>query len=301
MIVTLDEIREAAIKSGPKRLVIPSVDKHALKTVSEAAALGLVYPVIIGRGKEMKDLIEETCDSIDFEFIDTGSNRDPLVAAIEMLKEDRADIMLRGAIDQTTFVAAILNDKNGLVNKEIASFISLFQLETKLAMVTDSYINNSPSLEEKRMIIENALELSSVLGIPSPRIAALTAIEQVNPNIPSTLDAAILSKMSERGQFRNAIIEGPIDIDCALSEKAAMRKGLKSPVTGNVDIYFVPDIEAGYSLSQLLVFIGKLPMTSALAGTSKPVVLNLPFVSEENRVTEIALASLMCNGRNEEN
>ncbi|MBW2651284.1 MAG: phosphate butyryltransferase, partial [Deltaproteobacteria bacterium] len=225
MIVTLDEIREAAIKSGPKRLVIPSVDKHALKTVSDAAALGLVYPVMIGREKEMKGLIEETCGSIDCEFIDAGSNRGPLVTAIEMLEEDRADIMLRGAMDQATFVGAILNGKNRLVNKGTASFISLFQLETKLAMVTDSYINNFPSLEEKRLIIENALELSSVLGIPSPRIAALTAIEQINPSIPSTLDAAILSKMSERGQFGNTVIEGPIDIDCALSEKAAMRKG----------------------------------------------------------------------------
>lgn len=300
MIVTLDEIREAAIKSGPKRLVIPSVDKRALKTVSEAAALGLIYPVMIGSGKEMKGLLEETCCSIDCELIDTGSNHDPLVTAIGMLKEDRADIILRGAMDQATFVGAILNGKSRLVSNGLASFISLFQLETKLAMVTDSYINNFPSLEEKRMIIENALELSSVLGIPSPRIAALTAIEQINPNMPSTLDAAILSKMSERGQFGNTVIEGPIDIDCALSEKAAMRKGLQSPVTGNVDIYLVPDIEVGYSLSQLLVFIGRMPMIGALAGTSKPVVLNLPFISRENRVTEIALASLMCNGRDEE-
>ena len=301
MIVTFDEIREAAIKSGPRRLAIPSVDKHALETVSEAAALGLIYPVIIGNGKEIKSLIEETCGLIDCEFIDAESNRDPLVTAIEMLKEDRADIILRGDMDQATFVDAVLNGKSGLVNNGFVSFISLFQLETKLAMVTDSYINNFPSLEEKRMIIENALELSSILGILSPRIAALAAIEQINTKIPSTLDAAILSKMSERGQFGNAVIEGPIDIDCALSKKAAMRKGLQSPVTGNVDIYLVPDIEAGYSLSQLLVFIGKIPMIGALVGTSRPVVLNPPFISRENRVTEIALASLMCNGRNEEN
>ncbi|MBE9546830.1 MAG: phosphate butyryltransferase, partial [Proteobacteria bacterium] len=136
----------------------------------------------------------------------------------------------------------------------------------------------------------------SILGTGSPKIAALAAIEQIIPAIPSTLDAAVLSKMSERKQFGDVIIEGPLDIDCAVSWEAAARKGVRSVVTGNADIYLIPDIEAGYSLSQLLVFIGRMPMAGVLMGTESPVILDLSFVSTGNKLTEIAIAVLLCNG-----
>jgi phosphate butyryltransferase len=164
----------------------------------------------------------------------------------------------------------------------------------KLILITDTYINNRPSLPDKVTILENALGLSRILDIETPRVAALASIEQVNPAIPSTLDAAILSKMSQRRQFGSVVVEGPLDIDCALDKKAAQRKGVQSEVTGTVDIYLVPDIDVGYPLSQLLVFIGKMQMIGIVAGTKRPVILDLPFVSAENKVTEIALAAMMC-------
>jgi phosphate butyryltransferase len=154
-------------------------------------------------------------------------------------------------------------------------------------------VNNYPGVTEKQLILEHAIKLAGLLGIDAPNVAALAAIEQVNPSIPSTLDAAVLSKMSERKQFGNAVVEGPLDIDCALSHLAAGRKGLKSVVTGNVDIYLVPDIESGYLLTQSLVFFGKMEMAGVLMGLTKPVILNLPFVLRENRLVEIALASLI--------
>jgi phosphotransacetylase len=133
-----------------------------------------------------------------------------------------------------------------------------------------------------------------------PKTAVLAAIEQVNPGIPSTLDAAILSKMAERRQFGNAVVEGPLDIDCALSQVAAERKGLKSIVTGNVDIYLVPEIDTGHLLAEALVFFGRMQTAGVVMGTSNPVILKMPFVSDENRIVEIALASLLCGkgGRN---
>jgi phosphate butyryltransferase len=166
--------------------------------------------------------------------------------------------------------------------------------------VTDTFINNRPTLAEKQLILEHALRLAGVLGIEAPKVAALAAIEQINLNIPSTLDAAILSKMSERKQFGKAIVEGPLDIDCALSEAAAGRKGLRSVVTGNVDIYLVPEIDTGQLLAEVLVFFGKMNMAGAIMGTTNPVILNLPFVSEEDRMVEISIAALMCEkGRND--
>ncbi|MGZ6275780.1 MAG: phosphate acyltransferase, partial [Syntrophales bacterium] len=150
-----------------------------------------------------------------------------------------------------------------------------------------------PGVTEKQLILAQAIKLAGLLGIEVPKVAVLAAIEQVNPSIPSTLDAAILSKMAERRQFGNAIVEGPLDIDCALSHVAAARKGLKSVVTGNVDIYLAPEIESGYLLTQSLVFIGKMEMAGVLMGMTNPVILNLPFVTRENRLVEIALACLI--------
>ena len=178
---------------------------------------------------------------------------------------------------------------------KLASYVSVFQLpkSDKLILVTDTFVNNYPGVTEKQLILEQAIKLAGLLGIEAPKVAVLAAIEQVNPSIPSTLDAAVLSKMAERKQFGNAIVEGPLDIDCALSHVAAERKGLKSVVTGNVDIYLVPEIESGYLLAQSLVFFGKMEMAGVLMGMTKPVILNLPFVSRENRLVEIALASLI--------
>ena len=147
-------------------------------------------------------------------------------------------------------------------------------------------MNNYPGVTEKQLILEHAIKLAGLLGIEAPKVAALAAIEQVNPSIPSTLDAAVLSKMSERKQFGRAVVEGPLDIDCALSHVAAGRKGVKSAVTGNVDIYLVPEIESGYLLAQSLVFLGKMEMAGVLMGVTKPVIVNLPFVSRENKIVK---------------
>jgi phosphate butyryltransferase len=161
-------------------------------------------------------------------------------------------------------------------------------------MATDTYVNSFPSIVEKVTITENVIRLARVLGFNSPKIAALSAIEQVNPAIPSTMDAAILSKMADRGQFGDVTLEGPLDIDCAVSRRAATRKGVHSPVTGHGDIYLMPNVEAGLLMAELSVFIGKTPMACALMGVSHPVVLNLPFVPAENRLTEVELAVLLC-------
>jgi phosphate butyryltransferase len=193
-------------------------------------------------------------------------------------------------------MGAVLDAKTGLLKGKIASCASVFQLlkQDKLILVTDTFVNTFPGVAEKQAILEQAIGLAGVLGMDSLKIAALAAIEQVNPSIASTLDAAALSKMSERRQFGNAVVEGPLDMDCALSQVAAGRKGLKSAVTGNVDVYLVPEIETGYLLVQALVFFGKMNMAGALLGMVKPVILDLPFVSDENRIVEIALASLIC-------
>ena len=233
--------------------------------------------------------------SLEHEIIDVKDSGGSLREAIALVRDGRADMLMQGADDQKMFLKTVLDAKTGLLKEKLASYISVFQLpkSDKVILVTDTFVNNYPGVTEKRLILEQAIKLAGVLGMEAPKVAVLAAIEQVNPSIPSTLDAAVLSKMSERKQFGNAVVEGPLDIDCALSHVAAGRKGIKSIVTGNVDIYLVPEIESGYLLAQSLVFIGRMEMAGVLMGVTKPVILNLPFVSQENRLVEIALASLI--------
>jgi len=294
---TFADIIEAAKKKAVKRrLAISSVKKPDMEIISRAAREGLVVPLLVGDGKAAEALVKKSqLTSLEHEIVDVKDVGGALRTAMELVREGRADMLMQGADDLKKFMKAVLDAKTGLLKGKLASYISVFQLPTrdKLVLVTDTFVNNYPGVTEKQLILEHAIKLAGLLGIDAPKVAVLAAIEQVNPSIPSTLDAAVLSKMSERKQFGNAIVEGPLDIDCALSHVAAGRKGLKSVVTGNVDIYLVPDIESGYLLSQSLVFFGKMEMAGVLMGLTKPVILNLPSVLRENRLVEIALASLI--------
>jgi phosphate butyryltransferase len=294
---TFADIIEAAKKKAVKRrLAISSVKKPDMEIISRAAREGLVVPLLVGDGKAAEALVKKSqLTSLEHEIVDVKDVGGALRTAMELVRGGRADMLMQGADDLKKFMKAVLDAKTGLLKGKLASYISVFQLPTrdKLVLVTDTFVNNYPGVTEKQLILEHAIKLAGLLGIDAPKVAVLAAIEQVNPSIPSTLDAAVLSKMSERKQFGNAIVEGPLDIDCALSHVAAGRKGLKSVVTGNVDIYLVPDIESGYLLSQSLVFFGKMEMAGVLMGLTKPVILNLPFVLRENRLVEIALASLI--------
>jgi phosphate butyryltransferase len=295
---TFADIIEAARKKAVKRrLAISSLTKPDMEIISRAAGEGLIVPLLIGDGKAAEALVKKSAlQSLEHEILDVKDSGGALRAAIALVREGRADMLMQGAGDLKIFMKAVLDPKKGLLKGKLASYISVFQLLTgdKVVLVTDTFVNNYPGITEKQLILEQAIKMAGRLGIEAPKVAVLSAIEQVNPSIPSTLDAAILSKMAERGQFGNAVVEGPLDIDCALSHVAAGRKGLKSVVTGNVDIYLVPEIESGYLLAQSLVFIGKMEMAGVLMGVAKPVIVNLPFVSRENRLVEIALACLNC-------
>ncbi len=291
------EIMEAAKKKAVKRrMAISSVKKPDMEIVFRAAKEGLIVPVLVGDGKVVEALVKKSAlQSLEHEIVDVKDSGGSLRAAVALIREGRADMLMQGAADQKIFMKTVLDAKTGILKDKLASYISVFRLpkSDKLILVTDTLVNNYPGVTEKQLILAQAIRLAGLLGIAAPKAAVLAAIEQVNPSIPSTLDAAILSKMAERGQFGNAVVDGPLDIDCALSHVAAERKGVKSAVTGSVDIYLVPEIESGYLLAQSLVFFGRMEMAGVLMGATKPVILSLPFVSRENRIVEIALASLL--------
>ena len=298
MMTSFEQIRKEAKAKGKKRVVVAPVPAAMdFGALSSALAEGLVSPIVIGSSDALSSWVKGLGKKAsEIEIIEEPDAARALAIAIDMLKKGEADILMRGALDPNRFLQTVLDKEKGLLKERVASLVSVFDPPDveRVTMATDTYINSFPSIVEKVTITENVIRLARVLGFDSPKIAALSAIEQVNPAIPSTLDAAILSKMAERGQFGDVTLEGPLDIDCAVSRRAATRKGVHSAVTGQGDIYLVPNVEAGFLMAELSVFIGKTPMACALMGVSHPVVLNLPFVPAENRLTEIALAVLLC-------
>lgn len=298
MMTSFDQIRKEAKAKGKKRIVVAPVPAAMdFGALSAALAEGLVSPIVIGSSDALSSWVKGLGKKAsEIEIIEEPDAMRALALAIGMLKKGEADILMRGALDPNRFLQAVLDKEKGLLKERVASLVSVFDPPgvERVTMATDTYINSFPSIVEKVTITENVIRLARLLGFDSPKIAALSAIEQVNPAIPSTLDAAILSKMAERGQFGDVTLEGPLDIDCAVSRRAATRKGVHSSVTGQGDIYLMPNVEAGLLMAELTVFIGKTPMACALMGVSHPVVLNLPFVPAENRLTEIALAVLLC-------
>lgn len=292
MIESFEEVLEKAVASGPATLAVAPLSEMAVKAALSARALGLAIPCFIGNVKSYESLFEGTVTPE--RLIREEDPNSAVQKGIERIKSGQADILMQGYGEARSFIQAVAHRDHGLPLKGPLSYLSVYALmkRKKLILLTDTLVHEAPTLEEKRRIIETALVFSSVLEIPSPKVALLAAIEQVNPGIPSTLDAAILSKMAERGQFGDAVMEGPLDIDCALSERAASRKGVRSPVTGNVDIYMLPDLETGYALSELLVFVGGMPMAGILLGASHPLIPEHPAVGEKMKIYEIALAVL---------
>lgn len=296
MITTFRDILAAAQKAGEKkRAVMALPGPRNLKTLEAAAQNDLILPILVGDSKVMEGLLKYAPLAADFRIIDEPDPARALDRAISMVQDSEADMLLQGGVDQQAFIDRISDAESGLRKGKLLSFVSLFELpeRNRLILATDTYVQNQPSLVEKQWILEQVLQLAALLEIARPNVAALAAIEQVNPGIPATLDAAVLAKMADRRQFGDIVLEGPLDIDCALDRKAAARKGVHSEVTGNVDIYLAPEMDTAHMLAQLLVYIGKLPMIGALMGTTRPVVLDLPFVTQDNKVVEIALAVLM--------
>jgi len=300
MMRSFEDILEAAKRGGRKKMVVPRPVAADFPVLAQASAAGLIRPCFIGNGGTLKALAGGSFPlEGEYEILEENDPQRVLGRALAAVRDGAGDILMQGGIAAEDLLRALRDRDAGLLPAGGGvSHVSVFPLlkREKLILITDTYIHNQPNLAEKQQILTNALQLARLMGIETPKTAVLAAIEQVNPGIPSTLDAAILSKMAERRQFGQAVVEGPLDIDCALSQAAAKRKGLQSAVTGDVDIYLVPEIDTGYLLAQALVFIGRMQTAGVVAGTSRPVILNLPFVSPENRVVEIALACLLCEG-----
>ena len=245
----IEDIFKAA-KAGKTRNMVITGNRNsaAVNAAFKAQDMELIEPVFCGQ--EFSDLNHK------YNLLSTDSDTVKVrKQALEMVRSGEADIFLDTELITTEFLQML--SKANLINEHILSYVSIFESvkEQRLTILTDTLINSSPGLNEKITILENAISVAAIMGIKHPNIAALAPLELVNPAIKSTMDAAILSKMSQRGQFGNAVIEGPLAMDNAESADAAIQKGIQSTVPGNADIYFFPDIESANLTAQFLAWV----------------------------------------------
>ncbi len=268
----------------------------ALGGTVEAAAAGLIRPTLIGDEAGMKALAAKMgVDISAFPMVDAESERKAAELSVAICRSGNAQAMMKGSLHTDELMKVAMKAETGLRTNRRISHVYLMDTPTyaRTLLITDAAINIEPELEDKVHIVQNAIDLAHALGISEPKVALLSAVETVNPKIKSTLDAAALCKMADRGQITGGILDGPLAFDTAVSVKAAKIKGLVSPVTGQADILVVPDLESGNMLAKQLEYLGGAQMAGIVLGTRVPVILTSRADSAETRLTSSAVAVLL--------
>ncbi len=268
----------------------------ALRGTVEAAAEGLIEPTLIGDEEQMKALAAKIgVDISAYPILNAETEGRAAELSVAMCRSGNAQAMMKGSLHTDELMKVAMARDTGLRTSRRISHV--FVMDTpayaRTLLITDAAINIEPELEDKIHIVQNAIDLAHALGIPEPKVALLSAVETVNTKIKSTLDAAALCKMADRGQITGGILDGPLAFDTAVSVKAAAIKKLVSPVTGQADILVVPDLESGNMLAKQLEYLGGAQLAGIVLGARVPVILTSRADSAETRLTSCAVAVLL--------
>jgi phosphate acetyltransferase len=268
----------------------------ALKGAVEAASEGLIKPTLVGPEAELKALAAKIGEDISsFPILNAENESQAADISVAMCRSGKAQAMMKGSLHTDVLMKSAMARDTGLRTSRRITHV--FVMDTpayaRTLLITDAAINIEPELEDKVHIVQNAIDLAHALGIPEPKVALLSAVETVNPKIKSTLDAAALCKMADRGQITGGILDGPLAFDTAVSAKAASIKNLISPVTGQADILVVPDLESGNMLAKQLEYLGGAQLAGIVLGARVPAILTSRADSAETRLTSCAVAVLL--------
>lgn len=283
---------------GPKRVAVAAAeDDHVLGAVNEARLEGIARPLLFGDAARIRDLASGLgFDAGRLEIVDSASPGASSEAAVRAVTDGRADILMKGLVDTATVLRAVLNKDWGLRTGRLLSHVLVFEPVGeygRLFLMSDGAMNIEPDLKAKIQIVENAVLVAHALGVPTPRVAMLAAIEVVNPDMSTAVDDAIISKMGDRGQIKGAVIDGPLALDNAVSEEAARVKGISSPVAGKADVLIVDDIDVGNVFYKTLVYFGGARAAGVIMGASAPMVLTSRADSEQTKFHSIALSCVL--------
>jgi phosphate butyryltransferase len=296
MLENLSELRKIVKKAPKKKLVVAAAhDEHSLGAIVSATKMKIVDAMLVGDKEKIYRISDKLeLDLSKIEIIDEPNLSESVAKAVKLVHFGDADILMKGDVGTAILLRGILNKEWGLRQNEILSHIAIFEVPAyhhKLIALTDVAMNIAPALSDKVNILRNAIGFLHKLGIEEPKIAVLGAVELVNEMMPATLDAALLSKMADRGQIPNCLIDGPLAFDNAISVEAAKHKGIKSNVAGMADLLLLPDIEAGNVLYKSFIFFANAKVAANILGASAPVVLTSRSDSEESKFDSICLAA----------
>jgi phosphate acetyltransferase len=276
--------------------VVWPLSEVALKGTVEAATEGLIEPTLIGDARLMNALAAKIhVDISRFPVLQAETETQAAELGVKMCRSGDAQAMMKGSLHTDELMKAAMARDTGLRTARRISHVFIMDTPAyaRTLLITDAAINIAPELEDKVHIVQNAIDLAHALGIPEPKVALLSAVETVNPKIKSTLDAAALCKMADRGQITGGILDGPLAFDTAVSVKAASIKNLVSPVTGQADILVVPDLESGNMLAKQLEYLGGAQLAGIVLGARVPTILTSRADSAETRLTSCAVAVLL--------
>jgi phosphotransacetylase/acyl dehydratase len=276
--------------------VVHPCDALALGAVVEMAQEGLVEPILVGPVSKIRAAASAAKFDIGaFRIIDVPHSHAAAAKAVALVRAGEAKLLMKGALHTDELMHEVVAHETGLRTGRRMSHVYVVDMPAypRLLLITDAALNIAPSLEDKRDIVQNAVDLAYVLGLERPRVAVLAAVETVEASMRSTLDAAALCKMTDRGQITGALVDGPLAFDNAISAQAASEKGIVSPVAGQADILLVPDLEAGNMLAKQLSFLGGADVAGVVVGATVPIILTSRADSERARLASCAVAVLM--------
>ncbi|MBT3147088.1 bifunctional enoyl-CoA hydratase/phosphate acetyltransferase [Neptunomonas phycophila] len=289
-------IEQAACAPAIVTAVVHPVSHNGLVGAIEAANKGLITPILIGPSAKIQAAAdEEELDISTYEIIDVEHSHAAAEKACELARQACVQTLMKGDLGSSELISAIINKQTGLRTERRLSHVFVFDVPNyhKPLIITDGAINVTPSLNDKRDIIQNAIDFSHSLGVLSPKVAILAAVEKVKPNMPSTIDAACLCKMADRGQITGGILDGPLAFDNAISQQAALDKHICSDVSGDADILLAPDLEAANMIAKQLIYLANAKSAGLALGARVPIILTSRAETPLGRLASCALASYM--------
>ena len=296
-----ERLLERCLKLEPvPTAVVHPCEATALSGAVEAAQKSLITPILVGPKDEIEKTARSTGLSLaNLEIVDVSDSHASARKAVELVREGRAEVLMKGSLHTDELMSAIVSREGGLRTGRRISHAFVMDVPTyhKVLIVTDGAINIAPALEDKVDICQNAIDLAVSLGCEKPKVAILAAVETINSKMSATLDAAALCKMSERGQIKGGVLDGPLAFDNAISVEAANTKGIQSAVAGDPDILLAPDLEAGNILAKQLSFLANADSAGMVLGARVPVILTSRADSVRSRIASCAVAMLVAHAR----
>jgi phosphate acetyltransferase len=296
-----DRLVRAAQRLPPvKTAVAHPCDQISIEGVAEAAELGLLDPILVGPPARIHEAAKQAkADISAFPLEESAHSHDSATTAVELVRQGKAEALMKGSLHTDELMGAVVARETGIRTARRISHCFVMDVPGRKdpLLITDAAVNIAPTLADKVDIVQNAIDLAHALGFEDVRVAIMSAMETVNPAVPSTIEAAALCKMAERGQITGGTLDGPLALDNAINEEAAAIKHIVSPVAGRANVLVAPDLEAGNMLAKSLTFLAGAAAAGVVLGARVPIILTSRADSVITRLASCAVASLVAEAR----